>query len=120
MGIWDSRPKKGTPWENGMYKGQLIFNNNFPYDPPTVKFDPPLFHPNVHYSGFVCLSLLNPTKDWRPNLTIREILLGIQFLLNDPNVNDPAQSEASSCFRQNRSSYDKRIRNQALAMPLTK
>ena len=30
----------------------------------------------------------------------RQILLGIQDLLDDPNVNDPAQSEAYTMFKQ--------------------
>jgi ubiquitin-protein ligase len=30
---------------------------------------------------------------------IRQVLLGIQELLNDPNINDPAQSEAYTMFK---------------------
>ena len=62
------------------------------------KFDPPLFHPNVYPSGTVCLSLLDEDKDWRPAVTIKQILLGIQDLLNDPNIRDPAQAEAYTIF----------------------
>ena len=40
--------KKGTPWENGMYRGQMIFKDDFPSTPPKVKFVPPLIHPNVY------------------------------------------------------------------------
>ena len=43
--------KKGTPWEGGLYKGQIIFKDDFPTTPPKVKFVPPLFHPNVYPSG---------------------------------------------------------------------
>ena len=64
----------------------------------TGKFDPPLFHPNVYPSGTVCLSLLDEDKDWRPAVTIKQILLGIQDLLNDPNIRDPAQAEAYTIF----------------------
>ena len=51
----------------------------------------PLFHPNVYPSGKICLSLLDPEKGWRPSLTIKQLLLGIQTLLDDPNNADPAQ-----------------------------
>lgn len=30
---------------------------------------------------------------------VRKVLLGIQELLNDPNVNDPAQSDAYTMFK---------------------
>lgn len=38
------------------------------------------------FKGTVCLSLLDEEKDWRPAITIKQILLGIQDLLNDPNI----------------------------------
>jgi ubiquitin-conjugating enzyme E2 I len=41
------------------------------------------------------------------------ILLGIQDLLNDPNVNDPAQADAYTVYCQDRSEYEKRVRAQA-------
>ena len=71
--------KKGTPWEGGMYKGQMIFTDDYPRTPPKVRFVPPLFHPNVFAapSGTVCLPLLDEQRDWRPAVTIKQILLGM-------------------------------------------
>jgi len=109
--------KKSTPWEGGLYKGHMIFKEDFPSTPPKVKFVPPLFHPNVYPSGTVCLSLLDEDKDWRPAITIKQLLVGIQDLLNDPNIKDPAQAEAYTSFCQNRQDYEKRVRAQARAFP---
>merc|ERR1711872_1211999 len=83
--------KKGTPWEGGLYKGKIIFKEDFPTTPPKVQFVPPLFHPNVYPSGTVCLSILDEEKDWRPA------------------IKDPAQAEAYTCFCQNRTDYEKRV-----------
>ncbi|XP_065065752.1 SUMO-conjugating enzyme UBC9-B-like [Rhopilema esculentum] len=105
--------KKGTPWEGATYKLKITFKDDYPSTPPKCKFDPPLFHPNIYPSGTVCLSLLDEDKDWRPAVTIKQILLGIQDLLNDPNIRDPAQAEAYSIFCQNRQEYEKRVRQQA-------
>ena len=52
----------------------------------------PLFHPNVYPSGKICLSLLDADKAWKPSLTIKHLLIGIQTLLDDPNNSDPAQA----------------------------
>jgi ubiquitin-conjugating enzyme E2 I len=41
---------------------------------------------------------LDEEKDWRPAITIKQILLGIQDLLNDPNIKDPAQAEAYTIY----------------------
>lgn len=106
--------KKSTPWEFGVYKLRMLFKDDYPSSPPKCKFEPPIFHPNVYPSGTVCLSLLDEDKDWRPAVTIKQILLGIQELLNEPNIKDPAQAEAYTIYCQNRSEYEKRVRAQAM------
>jgi ubiquitin-protein ligase len=49
------------------------------------------FHPNVYPSGTVCLSILNEEDAWKPGITIKQILLGVQDLLDSPNPLSPAQ-----------------------------
>ncbi|KAK9764212.1 SUMO conjugating enzyme Hus5 [Basidiobolus ranarum] len=105
--------KASTPWENGVYKLVMAFTEDYPSKPPKCKFAPPLFHPNVYPSGTVCLSILNEDEGWKPAITIKQILLGIQDLLNDPNPNSPAQSEAYMLFKKDRITYEKRVRQQA-------
>ncbi|VDP16784.1 unnamed protein product [Soboliphyme baturini] len=90
--------RAGTPWEGGLYRLKMLFKDDYPTTPPKCRFDPPLFHPNVFPSGTVCLSILDERKDWRPRITIKQILLGIQDLLNNPNAEDPAQAEAYQVY----------------------
>lgn len=71
---------------------------------------PPLFHPNVYPSGTVCLSILNEEEGWKPSITVKEIMLGIQELLNTPNPESPAQAEAYTLFKKDKAEYEKRIR----------
>ncbi|POV97865.1 hypothetical protein PSHT_14354 [Puccinia striiformis] len=80
------------------------------------KFTPPIFHPNVFPSGTVCLSILNEEKSWKPAITLKQIVLGIQDLMNDPNNADPAQLDAFSLFKNNRGAYDAKIKEQAKSM----
>lgn len=68
---------------------------------------------SVYPSGTVCLSLLDEEKDWRPAVTVKQILLGIQELLDTPNARDPAQADAYTIFIQNRREYEARVRAQA-------
>ena len=42
----------------------------------------------------VCLSILNNEKGWKPSITVKQILLGIQELLDAPNNGDAAQEPA--------------------------
>ena len=88
----------------------LEFTEDYPNKPPKCKFNPVLFHPNIYPSGTVCLSILNEDEDWRPSLTIPQILLGIQDLMNNPNEKSPAQAEPYVAFTQNRTEYIKRVK----------
>lgn len=67
----------------------------------------------MYPSGTVCLSILNEEEDWRPAISIPQILKGIQDLLDAPNPNSPAQSEAYQLFIGNRAEYDRRVKQEA-------
>lgn len=71
---------------------------------------PPLFHPNVYPSGTVCLSILNEEEGWKPAITIKEILLGIQMLLDEVNPESPAQADAYNLYKKDREAYKKKVR----------
>jgi ubiquitin-conjugating enzyme E2 I len=77
------------------------------------KFVPPLFHPNVYPSGTICLSILNEEEGWRPAITVKQILQGIQDLLDQPNPDSPAQSEAFTLFTGNPAEYKRRVKLEA-------
>ena len=119
MMVWQAGipGKAGTPWENGLYKVEIAFTEDYPSKPPVVKFKPVIFHPNVYGSGKICLSILDETKSWQPTITIKQMLLGVQELLNNPNNNDPAQQGASVMLKANKAAYEARVRQEALKYP---
>jgi len=102
--------KKDTDWDGGYLPITLYFSEDYPSKPPKCKFPPNFFHPNVYPSGTVCLSILNEDTGWRPAITVKQILLGIQELLNEPNPNDPAQTDAYQLYCQDKVEYSKRVR----------
>jgi len=73
---------------------------------------PGFFHPNVYPSGTVCLSILNEEEAWKPGITIKQILLGVQDLLDSPNPLSPAQEDAYRIFTQNKQEYERRVISQ--------
>ncbi|KAK7716975.1 SUMO conjugating enzyme Hus5 [Diaporthe eres] len=94
--------KEKTIWEGGQFKLTVQF--------PDGKFVPPLFHPNVYPSGTVCLSILNEEEAWKPAITVKQILIGVQDLLNDPNPESPAQADAYNLFKKDRAEYERRVK----------
>lgn len=76
LSLFSRLPRLKTDWANGVYKLTMEFSDDYPIKPPKCVFTPKLFHPNVYPSGTVCLSILNEEKDWRPAITIKQVLLG--------------------------------------------
>lgn len=128
--------RERTIWEGGLFKLEMQFPDGmstvthfsrsllretlslmsgggdveYPTKPPKCKFTPPLFHPNVYPSGTVCLSILNEEEGWRPAITLKEILVGIQMLLDEVNPESPAQADAYNLFKKDRVAYEKKIK----------
>ncbi|MCH0628509.1 ubiquitin-conjugating enzyme [Kocuria palustris] len=98
-----------TPYEDGTFRLVLQFDEQYPNKPPSVKFLSPMFHPNVYASGDLCLDILQ--NRWSPTYDVSLILTSIQSLLNDPNINSPANVEAANLYKDHRSQYVKRVRD---------
>jgi len=109
--------KPGTIWEGAVYPLTIEFTEDYPTKPPKCKFPPNFFHPNIYPSGTVCLSILNEEEDWKPSITVKQVLFGIQDLLDNPNPNSPAQADAYGLFVTNRNEYIKRVKLQATKYP---
>lgn len=102
--------KKNTIWEGGLYPVTLTFPQNYPLNPPVCQFPRGFYHPNVYpVDGRICLSLI--AWEYRPSLTLRDIALGIQTLLNEPNPD--SSLHASIAFYYNKKLYEKNVRYQA-------
>lgn len=54
---------KDTVFEGTEYKLSLAFPNEYPFKPPTVKFETACFHPNVDVFGNICLDILQVTAE---------------------------------------------------------
>ena len=52
-------------------------------------------------------------EDWRPSITVNQILKGIQQLLDSPNEHSPAQADAYMYFTQRTEEYRKKVLAQA-------
>ena len=81
-----------------------------------------MWHPNIYPDGKVCISILHaPGTDelnaqetaeerWRPILGVESILMSVISMLNDPNIDSPANLDASVQFRDDKAAYAKKVR----------
>ncbi|KAL0491805.1 ubiquitin conjugating enzyme E2 [Acrasis kona] len=95
----------GTPYEGGTFKLEITIPDR--YDPPIVKFNTPIYHPNIDSGGRICLDILNgpPKGQWKPSININSTLLSIQQLMNDPNPDDPLMAEITKQYRENKPQF---------------
>lgn len=70
----------GTPYEGRSYRVLMRFPSDYPFSPPAIHFDTPIFHPNVDETGgSICLDILK--EKWSPVYNVQTILISIQSLL---------------------------------------
>ncbi|XP_030757718.1 NEDD8-conjugating enzyme Ubc12 isoform X1 [Sitophilus oryzae] len=98
--------------DEGFYKGgRFIFSfkvgPNYPHEPPKVKCETQVYHPNIDQQGNVCLNILR--EDWKPVLTINSIVYGLQYLFLEPNAEDPLNKEAAEVLTTNRRVFEQNV-----------
>merc|ERR1712146_780977 len=109
---------ENTLYEGGYFKAQLKFPDDYPNNPPTMIFKTKMWHPNIYPDGKVCISIHPPGEDnmnaqetaeerWRPILGVEAILISVISMLNDPNIESPANLDASVQFRDDLDGYKK-------------
>lgn len=99
--------EEGTLYEGAILNAQISFPQNYPFEPPQMKFTQKMFHPNIFPDGRVCISILHkPEIDvtneqerldekWRPVLGVKEIVLSVLCVLYEPNLDSPANVDAA-------------------------
>ncbi|KAA8572433.1 hypothetical protein MFRU_003g03470 [Monilinia fructicola] len=112
---------------NGAYlKAEMTFTDNYPFSPPTFKFLRPIQHPNIYPDGKLCISILHPpgedeqsgesaSERWSPLQGVESVLRSILLLLDDPEINSPANVDAGVLYRDNREKYNEKAKEAVAA-----
>ncbi|CAJ0552889.1 Ff.00g009670.m01.CDS01 [Fusarium sp. VM40] len=96
-----------TPYAGLTFKLSFAFPSNYPYAAPTVLFKTPIYHPNVDFSGRICLDIL---KDkWTAAYNIQTVLLSLQSLLGEPNNASPLNGEAAELWDKDTEEFQKKV-----------
>lgn len=97
----------------------MTFPLDYPFSPPTFRFTPAIFHPNVYKDGRLCISILHRGGDltsgepdgetWSPAQSVESVLISIVSLLSDPNISSPANVDAAVSWNKDRKHYNERV-----------
>ncbi|KAJ9657603.1 Ubiquitin-conjugating enzyme subunit [Coniosporium apollinis] len=105
-----------SDYYGGYFKARMSFPKDYPYRPPEFKFLRPLYHPNIYPDGRLCISILHAPGDdemsgesaaerWSPAQRVESVLLSILSLLDDAEVNSPANVDAGVMLRKQPEKY---------------
>lgn len=106
-----------SAFDGAYFKASMTFSDKYPYDPPTFKFNRPIFHPNIYPDGKVCISILHAAGEdeqsgeqanerWSPLQGVETVLRSILLLLDDPEISSPANVDAGVMYRDDREQYN--------------
>ena len=94
-----------SPYSGGVFFLNIHFPTDYPFRPPKVNFITKIYHPNIHSTGQMCLSILK--DQWCPALTISKVLLSISSLLTDVNPEEnPLAPEIAQVYKTNKSKFE--------------
>ena len=107
-----------TVFEDGVFIARLTFPQDYPLNPPKMKFLSKIFHPNIYPDGRVCISILHAPGDdplgyeksserWSPVQSVEKVLLSVMSMLAEPNTESPANVDAAKMWREGRDEFKK-------------
>jgi ubiquitin-protein ligase len=98
---------ENTPYASGLFRLDLRMEpGQYPAVPPTANFHTKIFHPNVDpSSGAVCVDTLK--RDWKPELTLRDVLVTISCLLVCPNPASALNAEAGHLMEDDFAAFER-------------
>jgi ubiquitin-conjugating enzyme E2 R len=100
----------------------MRFTAEYPYQPPTFRFlTKNICHPNVYPDGNLCISILHKPGDdaqsgelaserWNALHGVESVLRSVLLLMDDPEINSPANVDASVLYRDKRAHYDEKAK----------
>lgn len=95
-----------SAYQGGVFAVDINIPNEYPFEPPKMKFDTKVWHPNVSsQTGAICLDILK--TEWSPALTIRTALLSLQALLSTPEPDDPQDAQVAKQYKKNKKEFEK-------------
>lgn len=97
---------RDTPYEYGLFELEIKIGEKYPMKHPECKFITPIYHPNVSLSdGCICVDILGSA--WSPANSIKTLLISLQLLMQDPEPDDPMESEIARIYKDNKGEFNK-------------
>lgn len=97
-----------SPYSGGVFKLEILLPEKYPYEPPKIRFQTKIYHPNIDEGGRICLDILKPLPQgaWKPVMNVSSCLTSLQVLMSEPNPDDPLMPEIAEQFQYQREKFN--------------
>eukprot|EP01026_Neomeris_dumetosa_P055013 TRINITY_DN4972_c0_g1_i2.p2 TRINITY_DN4972_c0_g1~~TRINITY_DN4972_c0_g1_i2.p2 ORF type:complete len:182 (+),score=8.07 TRINITY_DN4972_c0_g1_i2:83-547(+) len=96
---------ENSPYEGGTFFVKISFTENYPLQPPIVKFKTVTFHCNVDQNGDVNVeSLLSRT--WSPVIQLKSLVVQIVEMFQKPIITNACNKQIAKLYIEDRQKYD--------------
>ena len=115
---WVAGPMN-SPYQNRFFELDIILPEDYPFEPPIVKFITRIWHPNVRpNTGEICNDILKITGEskytWSPGSDIVSVIMNIVGMLGGNfNFNSPLNPEAAREYFKTKKLFDKKAKRWA-------
>ena len=102
---------KDSDYEEGLFHVKIVFPKNYPESGPKCFFmHEELYHPNVsQIDKKICLGNYFQS-DWKPSITINEVIMQIFTMLKIPNYDDSYDKVIGETYREDPYAYHQIVR----------
>ena len=113
-----SASRRELPYKGGVFSVQLTFSEAYPAEPPAVRFQTRIWHPQVHLpDGKPCVDVLS--KGWGPAKTLRDVLDTLRQLIAEPSSTDSVNTEAAAELADGLEKFEQHAREVTRAFAIT-
>ena len=96
-------------YEKGLFKLTMQFPKNYPDEPPNIKFETKIYHPNISFDdGAICIS--SKSTEWEQHRNLVTVIYSIFDLLKEPNTNHGLNNEALLLYKNNKKEFEKKAK----------
>ena len=106
---WDIYLKgpPASPFKGGVWKISLKFPETYPFKPPQITFETPIYHMNVSEDGKICDQMIS--EGWSPTLDAAHCARTLYTMLAAPQTSTPLRSDIANLYKENKPKYNAQV-----------
>lgn len=109
-----------TPYYGAIFTITVNFKEDYPYHPPLITFNQPIYHPNISilYNTFCRIEGDDWKETWHPATTVEKLALSIKQLMYEANSDYFYNVDAARLYASDRDLYNRTVKEWCIGFGL--